>query len=64
MTIFITPFDPDAERRLPTAQSEDCGLETLEQAVEMFGTEWLSWHPRLITYPDFAVSDFVLRLEP
>lgn len=64
MPIFITPFDPDAERRLPTAQSEDCGLEALEQAVEMFGTEWRSRHPRLITYHDFAVSDFILRLEP
>lgn len=64
MAIYVTPFDPDAERRLPTAQSEDCGLETLEQAVDMFGAEWRSWHPRLITYADFAVSDFVLRLEP
>lgn len=64
MTIYITPFDPEAERRLPSGPSEDCGLPDMDAAVEMFGGEWRSWHPRLITYHDFAVSDFVLRLEP
>lgn len=64
MTIYVTNFDPTAERRLPTGPSEDCGLETLNDAIGLFGTDWRSRTPRLITYHDFAVSDFVLRLEP
>lgn len=64
MTVYLTPYDRAHPAKLPTGPSEDCGLPDLEAAVEMFGDDWLSWHPRLITYADFAVSDFVLRLEP
>lgn len=64
MTIYITPYDPTHPQRLPTAPSEDCGLPDLEAAVEIFATEWRRRHTRLITYHDFAVSDFILRLEP
>lgn len=64
MAIYITPYDRTHPAKLPTAPSEDCGLPDLEAAVGMFGADWLSRHPRLISYPDFAVSDFVLRSEP
>lgn len=64
MTIFVTPYDAQHPAKLPTGPSEDCGLDTLEEAVALFGDTWVNWHPRCITYPDFAISDFVLRLEP
>lgn len=64
MPIYITPFDPTAERRLPTGPSEDCGLPDLDAAAELFGTDWVRRGARIITYHDFAVSDFLLRLEP
>ena len=62
MTIYLTPCD--LVTREATGPSEDCGLPDLASAVEMFGDEWVNWHPRCITYPDFAISDFVIRLEP
>lgn len=64
MTIYLTPYDRSHPAKLPTGPSEDCGLDHLAAAVELFGAEWVNWHPRCITYPEFAVSDFVLRLEP
>jgi len=64
MTIFLTPYDRSHPQRLPTGPSEDCGLPDLDAAVELFGVDWVNRHPRCITYADFAVSDFVLRLEP
>lgn len=64
MSIFLTPYDPAHPQRLPTGPSEDCGLPDLDAAVELFGVDWVNRHPRCITYADFAVSDFVLRLEP
>lgn len=64
MPIYVTPFDPEAERKLPTGPSEDCGLPDLASAVEMFGDDWVRRDPRIVTYRDFAISDFVLRLEP
>lgn len=64
MPIYVTPFDPSHPAKLPTGPSEDCGLPDLASAVETFGDEWVSWHSRCITYPDFAISDFVIRLEP
>lgn len=64
MTIYVTPFDPQHPAKLPTGPSEDCGAETLADAVELFGDEWVNVHPRCVTYSDFAVSDFVLRHEP
>lgn len=62
MTIYLTPYDPETKQT--TGPSEDCGLPDLESAAELFGTEWLRRAPRLLTYRDFTVSDFVLRLEP
>lgn len=62
MTIYLTPYDPETKQT--TGPSEDCGLEDLSAAVELFGGEWVNWHPRCITYPEFAVSDFVIRSEP
>lgn len=64
MPIYITPFDPQHPAKLPTGPSEDCGLPDLASAVEMFGDEWVNRHSRSITYADFAISDFPLRLEP
>lgn len=64
MTVYLTPYDPRHPQRMPTGPSEDCGLDNLDAAAELFGPEWINRHPRCITYADFAVSDFVLRLEP
>ena len=64
MPIFLTPYDPTHPQRLPTGPSEDCGLDNLDAAAELFGADWVNRHTRCITYVDFAVSDFVLRCEP
>lgn len=63
MTVYLTPYDPTHPQRLPTGPSEDCGLDNLDAAAELFGPDWVDRHRRCITYADFAVSDFVLRSE-
>lgn len=62
MTIYVTPFDPAT--KLCTGLSEDCGLETLAEAVEMFGPDHLTLSKRLAVYEDFAVSDYVFQVAP
>lgn len=55
MIVYLTPYNPAT--RLPTAASEDCGFDSLADAVAAFGEDGLiSVGKRIAVYAEFALT--------
>lgn len=57
--IYMTEFttSPDGEHRYATGPSIDSGFESLDQVVEVMGSEYLTRGPRQVIYPGMVFDD-------
>lgn len=63
MTVYHTPYAPDATGRpMPTGPSEPVGEGDLADAVAVFGFDFTRWTGRMVIYPEFVLTDWVLAL--
>lgn len=63
MTVYLTPYAPDSTGRpMPTAPSEPLGEGDLADSVAVFGFDFIRWTGRIVIYPDFVLTDWVLAL--
>lgn len=63
MTIYSTPFDPDAPHKLPAAASVDSGFESLDEVVSVMGGEYLTRSDGAVIYPGLMFSRYVVSVD-
>lgn len=60
MTIYATPFDPTTKRC--TGASMPAGVDSFFEVMVRQGTP-VHAGPRMLVYPEWAYSDFVLHID-
>ncbi len=61
MTIFVTNFDPnDLDNPGP---STDSGFQSLEQVIELVGSDYRTKSERTVVYEGVVFSDFVFSID-